>query len=97
MAQGGWTFQSLDSVIGFQELEDSVTGLNFYFLANILNLFFHTRAFMPAVAESNSRLTLDSATPPKGFAQNDEVGILMLKNQNLFDESKKLRSCEYSS
>ena len=52
---------------------------------------------MPAVAESNSRLTLDSATPPKGFAQNDEVGILMLKNQNLFDESKKLRSCEYSS
>ena len=34
---------------------------------------------MPAVAESISRLTLDSATPPHGFAKNDEVGILMLR------------------
>ena len=52
---------------------------------------------MPAVAESISRLTLDSATPPHGSAQNDEVGILMLKNQPLFYDSKKLRSSEFSS
>ena len=52
---------------------------------------------MLAVAESISRLPQDSATPPKGFAQNDEVGILMLKNQPLFYDSKKLRSSEFSS
>ena len=58
-------------------------------------LSFCTRAFMPAVAESISRLTLDSATPPHGSAQNDEVGIFTLKNQNFFYDSKKLRSFEY--
>ena len=52
---------------------------------------------MPAVAESISRLTLDSATPPKGFVQNDKVEILTVKDQPLFYESKKLRSCEYRS
>ena len=52
---------------------------------------------MPAVAESNSRLPQDSATPPKGFAQNDEVGILMLKNQPHFYDSKKLMSSEFCS
>ena len=50
---------------------------------------------MPVVAESISRFTLDSATPHHGSAQNDEVEILMLKNQTLFYDSKKLRSCEY--
>ena len=39
---------------------------------------------MLAVAESISRLPLDSATPPHGFAQNDEFGILKLMNQLFF-------------
>lgn len=39
---------------------------------------------MPVVAESISGLPLDSATPPKGFVHNDEVGILMLKNRFFF-------------
>ncbi len=39
---------------------------------------------MPAVAESIFRLPQDSETLPHGYAQNDEVGILTVKNQTLF-------------